>query len=254
MRVDLRAQDGALELEFESREEIEAFFQEAAQTRAFLLDVESEPKQFQGFRCTASGPEGFRFDFEAEAVQTFAKPGAVGAAFQLRGWTKARQLELQRKLEPAETEEEAAPHPAEVSPIFRIKKMNPNQRFRLAMKGSRTERKILLRDTSPEVLAGLLSHPRIEEKEILEIVKSPYASGGILKRVADNRKWMKNADIRLAVVKSPKTPAPVAVKHLATLQTNELRTLAKMGNAREALRKEALKVYLERTGQKGGGF
>ena len=74
------------------------------------------------------------------------------------------------------------------------------------------------------------------------------------KRVAENRKWMQSSDIRLAVVKSPKTPTPIAIKHLATLRTSELRVLAKMGNAREVLRREALKLYLQRTGGMGRGM
>ncbi|MDX1383780.1 MAG: hypothetical protein R3190_09075 [Thermoanaerobaculia bacterium] len=251
MEVDYQPKEGGIELRFEDREGVERFFDEAAETEAFFLDLPGEPRQYQVFRCSVQHGERFRFSFEAEVVQVFPRGDVTGVAFHLKSWNAAKTKELQRLLAAADSDEELGP---EVSPIFKIKKMNPNQRFRLAMKASRVERGILLRDTSPEVLAGLLSHPRIEEKEVLEIVKSPYASGGILKRVGDNRKWMHNADIRLAVVKSPKTPTPLAIKHLPTLRTSELRTLAKMGNAREALRKEALKVYLARMGQGSGGF
>jgi hypothetical protein len=246
VKIDFKPSEDRLDLEFETIEAIEAFFTQAQDDQAFFVELESEPAQFQAVRATAIGPSLFRFRFDAEVVQTF--PGA--AAFRLVRWGEGRRRELSRRLAATDEEAEAA---GEMSPIFRIKQMNPNQRFRLAMKGSRVERGILMRDTSPEVLAGLLSHPRVEEKEILEIVKSPYASGGILKRVGDNRKWMNNADIRLAVVKSPKTPLPLAVKHLHVLRTTELQTLAKMGNAREMLRKEALKIYLKRIGNHPGG-
>jgi hypothetical protein len=250
MRSDLQPESGALELDFDEPAEIERFFGEASSNQGFFLDLEQPPRQYQTFRCVAFGPDGFRFTFEAEAIQVFPRPGGVGAAFQLRSWTQLKERELERRLASA-TEEVDAGEQIGVSPIFRIKTMNPKQKARLAMTGSRSERQILMRDHSSEVLAALLNHPRVEEAEILEVVKSPHSTGAIMKRVADNKKWMQNADIRVAVVRSPKTPTPLAIKYLSTLPTSELQTLAKMGNAREVLRKEALKIYLQRTGKSG---
>jgi hypothetical protein len=134
-----------------------------------------------------------------------------------------------------------------VSPAFRIRKMDPNQRFRLAVKASRPERAILLRDNSPQVLLGLLAHPRIEDTEVKAIVESAFSTGAIMKRVAANRKWMSNAEIQLAVVRSPKTPPPLAIKLLPSLRTSDLRILAKGSMSREAIRRAALRVYLQRT-------
>ena len=129
--------------------------------------------------------------------------------------------------------------------MFRIKTMNPNERFRLALRGNRTERAILLRDTSPQVLLGLLSHPQLETKEVLEIVKSNFASGAIMERVAKNRQWLLHPDIPATIVKSPKTPAPVALKLIDILRKSDLQKLAK-GAPRENVRKAALKLYEKR--------
>ena len=247
MRSALGPGAGALQLEFDEVAEIERFFDEAASNQGFFLDLEQPPRQYQTFQCVASGPDGFRFVFEAEAIQVFPREGGVGAAFQLRSWTETKERELERRLAQAATEENEGEQIG-VSPIFKIKSMNPKQKARLAMTGSRSERQILLRDHNSEVLAAMLNHPRIEETEVLEIVKSPHSTGAIMKRVADNTKWMQSADIRVAVVRSPKTPHLLAVKYLSSLPTTELQTLSKMGNAREVLRKEALKIYLQRMG------
>jgi hypothetical protein len=252
MRSVLKPDAGALQLEFDDGDEIERFFVDAASNQGFFLDLEQPPRQYQTFQCTASGPDSFRFAFEAEAIQVFPRAGGVGAAFQLRSWTELKERELARRLASLTTEEGVdAGEQAGVSPIFKIKTLNPKQKARLAMSGSRSERQILMRDHNSEVLAALLNHPRVEEAEILEVVKSPHSTGAIMKRVADNKKWMQNADIRVAVVRSPKTPTPLAIKYLSTLPTSELQTLAKMGNAREVLRKEALKIYLQRMGKSG---
>jgi hypothetical protein len=243
MRAALRSDAGALLLEFEEREEIERFFDDATAAQGFLLELEETPRQYQSFQCTASGPDGFRFAFEAEAIQVFPRGDGVGAAFQLRSWDDIKARELERRLDAvAENTSEIAG----VSPIFRVKTMNPKQKALLAMKASRSERQILLRDHNAEVLAALLNHPRIEEAEVLEIAKSPHSTGAIMKRIADNKKWMQSQDVRVVIVRSPKTPTPLALKFLSTLPTSELQTLCKMGNAREVLRKEALKIYLQR--------
>ncbi len=110
--------------------------------------------------------------------------------------------------------------------MFRIKQLDPSKRMLLAMKADRTERQILCRDTSPNVLLGLLGNPRIEAEKVLAIVKSAYASGAVLQRVAGERRWMGSAEIRTAVVRNPKTPTPLAVRLLDTLPITELRELA----------------------------
>jgi hypothetical protein len=251
MRYEIRTESAALLLEFDEVEEIGAFFDDAEAHQGFLLIVVDEtvpPRQYQSFQCTASGPSGFRFVFSAETIQVFPRPEGLGAAFQLRDWDDLKGRELERRLQAIAGDQGEQ---AGVSPIFRLKTMNPQQKARVAMSGSRAERQILMRDHNAEVLNALLNHPRIEEAEVLEVVKSPHNNAAIMKRVADNKKWMGNQDIRIAVVRNPKTPTPLAIKHLSTLPITELQTLAKMGNAREVLRKEALKVYLARRGKAG---
>jgi hypothetical protein len=251
MKFELRPDTGALLLEFDEQEEIAQFFGAAEENQGFLLiaDPASPPRQYQTFQCTASGPEGFRFAFEAVTIQVFPRADGVGAAFQLRAWTDLKTRELERRLAALDQDDDGQGEHAGVSPIFRLKAMNPQQKARVARSGSRSERQILMRDHNAEVLTALLNHPRIEEAEVLEVVKSPHTNNAIMKRVADNTKWMGNQDIRIAVVRSPKTPTPLAIKYLPTLPITELQTLAKMGNAREVLRKEALKIYLERRGK-----
>lgn len=254
MRLTLRAEDGALDLAFADRGEAERFFENAEREQGFFLHLEHKLKQFQRLELKATAPD-FRFVCQAEVIQLFPGPSGHGTAMRLCDWDEGRRAALDDALNPADGDDaggDGRERPGEggQSPIFRIKKMNPSERFRLAMKASRVERQILLRDSSPQVLLGLLAHPRIEDREVIEILKSNYASAGLMQRVADNKKWMSNADIRLLVVRSPKTPAPIAIKHLPTLRTGELRMMAKGAGARETLRRAALKEYLKRTGRR----
>ena len=132
------------------------------------------------------------------------------------------------------------------SPVFRIRQMNVSEKMRLASKATRGERQILLRDGSPQVLMGLLANPRIEDKEVLALAKNTSASSGVLQRIAKDRRWSTSYEIRLALVKNPQTPTPIALKMLETLREPDLRVLAKGSLVREAIRGAALRKVIRR--------
>ena len=245
MKATLQPDGDAVTLEFADVAGVEAFFSEVKDQMGFYVQLDRELKQYARLAFAAVVTPGFEFAFEAEVIQVFPGPGGCGTAFQLC-WHPGQSEELDRKLKGRPE----AGDPSVSSPLFKIRNMNPNERFRLATKASRTERQILLRDSSPQVLLGLLAHPRLETKEVLELVKSNYATGAMMDRVAGNRQWMSNPEIQIAIVKSPKTSPPLAIKLLETTRTPDLRMLAKSSSVREQVRRAALRVYLKRTGQK----
>jgi len=125
-----------------------------------------------------------------------------------------------------------------------IKRMNVTQRMRLATRASRLERQILLRDNSPQVLMSLLANPRIDEQEVRDLVRSPHAASGVLQQVAKDRRWSSNYEVRLSLVRNPKTPTPLAQRLLHSLRQPDLQILAKSPNVREAIKGAALRLYL----------
>ncbi len=236
---------GALALELASNDEAESFFAEAGETRGFYLQLDRQTEFFQRFEVRASSPEGFAFAFAAQVVQVHPVSGGFGTAFELRDWDEAKEKELAAALrgEARELSE------AERSPIFRIKKMNPSERFILATKASRVERQILARDSNPQVLLGLLQHPRLEPKEVVGILKSHFVTGSIMEYVTRNRKWMQHPEIPALIAKNPKAPQPLAIQLLDLLRTRDLRQMARSSGLREGVKKAALKLYLKRTGK-----
>ncbi len=257
MKVTLLAAEDLVTLEFDAVSDVESFFAECKEQTGFFLQLDQELKQYHKLTFVALAPPRFKFSFEAEVLQVFPGPSGCGTAFRLC-WQPGQSQELDNELKghPAggrlvDAGVAQEDHAANQSPLFKIKNMNPNERFILATKASRTERQILLRDTSPQVLLGLLSHPRLEIKEVLALVKSNHATGAMMDRVAGNRKWMSNPEVQLAIVKSTKTSPPLAIKLLETLRVPDLRMMAKSSAVREQVRRAALRVYLKRTGQRG---
>jgi hypothetical protein len=221
----------------------------------FMLGLDTRPEPFATYTVVLKAPGDFAFSFQARVVQIFDRGEDLMAAFQLEGWSAAREDELKRKLKAceapeAESEEKGEGEAFGTAPIYRIRAMDPSQKMRLAMKADRAERRILCRDSSPQVLLGLLANPRIEATDVVQIVKSTHASPGVLQRVAKDRRWMSNTEIQTALVRNPKTPTPIAIQLLESVPTNELRAMAKMGSLRENVRRAAFRVYTKRTSRR----
>ena len=234
---------GPLTLTFEEDSTLEEFVERARRDSGFVAPL---PRGLDLYAKLAvrlvSGGEA-SCEIEAEVAQVF--PGE-GGTFQTAFLLDPAKLVV-RPAQRARAEQ--AGEVDGTSPIFAIKKMNPNQKARLAARASRSERQILLRESSVQVMQGLLVNPRIEVKEILQIVKSTHANALILQRVASDARWGKNAEILATVAKNPKTPVPFATKLIDRLRTSDLRLMAKMQSGmREVVRKAALREYMRRTG------
>ena len=254
MRVEAELGDSKITLVFANGEVLAAFFEEALSHQAFLLRLDQEPEPFTTFTFTARVDGGMDLIFHASPVQTFRGEGSFEVAFQFTDWSEALNQQLESVLGQSPKDDHsdiATTGPADAgenmgtSPIFRIRELEAPQRIQLALKADRGERVILSRDTMAPVLLNLLSNPQLDSENVLAIAKSPYASPDILQRIASDRRWLANADIRIALVRNPKTPTPIAQRLLETLPLNELRTLAKVGNSKEDLRRLALALVMK---------
>ena len=239
---------------FASGEALGCFFKEALSHQAFMLRLDHLPEPFATFAFTVRVEGGKDLNFQAMAVQTFQREEAFEAAFQFTDWSMALDQQLESMLgQSAQNDSpgKATSGPVEAgenlgtSPIFRIRELETPQRIQLALKADRGERVILSRDTMAPVLLNLLSNPQLDSENVLAIAKYPYASPDILQRIASDRRWLASADIRIALVRNPKTPTPIAQRLLETLPLNELRTLAKVGNSKEDLRRLALALVMK---------
>jgi hypothetical protein len=128
-----------------------------------------------------------------------------------------------------------------VSTLNKIAAMNVAQRIALAMKGSREERAILIRDPSKIVAVAVLSSPRITESEVEAIARMANVSDEILRIIAHTRAWIKNYPVVVALTKNPKTPLALSMNLLPRLNDRDLRMLSSDRNIPDVLRISARK-------------
>ena len=148
---------------------------------------------------------------------------------------------------------DAAPEPEKPagetaqSTLQRIAAMTVAQRIGLAMKGSREERAILIRDPNKLVSVAVLSSPKMSEPEVESIAKMASISEEILRIIANTRNWMKRYGIVVALARNPKTPVAISMNLLSRLTEKDVRAISTDRNVPEVLRITARqKIVLNR--------
>jgi hypothetical protein len=150
-------------------------------------------------------------------------------------------LDLLRS-QPADAAAEPAPSASgeeeedTVTALQRIAAMTPGQRLALAMKGTREERAILVRDPNRIVAVAVLSSPKITQAEVESIAKMANVSEEILRIIGNSRAWLKNYAIVAALAKNSKTPVGVSLNLLNRLLEKDVKALSTDRNVPEPLR------------------
>jgi hypothetical protein len=135
----------------------------------------------------------------------------------------------------------------------RIMKMSIAEKIKLATKGNKEARGYLLRDSNKLVAVAAVRSPKITDPEILAISNSRQAHDDVLRVVYGNREWVKMYPVKLALVKNPKVPLPIAMKFLSTLRESEVRELARDKNVPSGIQLQARKAMEKKNEPKKGG-
>jgi hypothetical protein len=135
----------------------------------------------------------------------------------------------------------------------RIIKMSIAEKIKLATKGNKEARGYLLRDSNKLVAVAAVRSPKITDPEILAISNSRQAHDDVLRVVYGNREWVKMYPVKLALVKNPKVPLPIAMKFLSTLRESEVKELARDKNVPSGIQMQARKAMEKRTEPKKDG-
>jgi hypothetical protein len=144
-------------------------------------------------------------------------------------------------------EEEPADGQVRESTVQKIAGLNVAQRMTLAMKGSREERAVLVRDPNKIVAVAVLSSPKLTDTEVESIAKMANVSDEILRMIGFSRAWTKNYAVVHALVRNPKTPVALSMNFLARLSDKDLRNLSTNRNVPDVLRVSARKrVVIEK--------
>jgi hypothetical protein len=177
---------------------------------------------------TLRGPDG---------GEAFVKATVVGA------WdgkvAMAIDADPEQTLARLASKEEAKPQ--QQNPWDRLRGLSQTEKILQAVKADRSERAILTQDNDPRVLLSLLRNPRVTVDEVVRVAKSSYLNYQIADVIMQTTQWMSSLDVRVALIRNPKTPPAFSMRILPTLPEAEIRAVARAGT-NMALKTAALRL------------
>ena len=137
--------------------------------------------------------------------------------------------------------EEERQQTEKVSAVQKIYRLNTAEKLITALKGSREERAILIRDPNRLVATAVLGSPRLTDPEVEAISAMKGVSDEILRKIGHHREWTKRYAVCKNLVCNPRTPIGIALTLVPRLSPRDIKGLAVDRNVPEPVRKQAQK-------------
>jgi hypothetical protein len=125
-------------------------------------------------------------------------------------------------------------------------------RIRLASVGSAAARAILVRNPNKQVAFAAISSPKMNEAEATAIAHSKEIGDEILRYIGNRREWLRNYEIKRALVFNPKTPVGISLRFLGHMRDHELKALTRSRGIPGPLKTAAIQ-RMEQKEKKGRG-
>lgn len=132
--------------------------------------------------------------------------------------------------------------PERISLIRRIMFMTVKDRVKLAIKGDREARGILIRDANKIVATAVIHNPRLTDHEVENIASMRTVAEEVLRLVGMNRQWARSYPIIHNLARNPRTPMATAVHILPRIRTKDLKSISLNRNVSEAVRRQAYRL------------
>jgi len=158
------------------------------------------------------------------------------------GEAEAPAAETAAEEGPAETAEEASLTEAAI--FHRIAKLTVSEKINLAYSGGKEERRILIGDANRLVGLAVLKARGLTPNEVESYALMRHLDEEILRKIGENRGWMRKPSIIAALVQNPKVPLTVALPLVKFLGARQLKSIVRDPNLADGLRIAARK-YLD---------
>jgi hypothetical protein len=141
------------------------------------------------------------------------------------------------------------PHEGETkrgSALQKISKLDIKGRIQLAMKGTKEERSILIRDGTKIVALAVLESPKITDGEVETIASQKNVLEAVLRAIPMKRRYAKHYPVIRNLVFNPRTPMDVALGLMKNMLVADLRNLSSNKQVSDTVRKLALKMFKQK--------
>ena len=147
------------------------------------------------------------------------------------------------------------PHPGHEerrdSTLQKIAKLDIRGRITLAMRGSKEERSILIRDATKLVAVAVLESPKVSDGEVEAFALQKNVLESVLRAIPMKRRFAKNYSIMRNLVYNPRTPLDLSLGLMKNLLIHDLKNLSANKEVSDTIRKLALRMFKQKMEKKG---
>jgi len=136
---------------------------------------------------------------------------------------------------------------ARVSVLQKISRLDVKGRVQLAVRGTKEERAILVRDGTKLVALAVLQSPKISDGEVEKFAAQKNVLEALLRGITMHRRFMKNYVIIRNLTSNPRTPIDLSLGLVKHLTGSDLKNLSNNKDVSETIRKMALRAFKQKT-------
>jgi hypothetical protein len=148
---------------------------------------------------------------------------------------------------PAQLMETEKTDEKKLSIFSQILVMTISEKVKLAFKGGKTERMILVRDHNRLICSAVMRNPRMTESEVEGIAAMRNIAEEALRLITMKREWIAKYSILVALARNPKCPVGVVVPLINRLTLRDLKGLKDDKGVSETARSVARRLYVQRS-------
>ncbi len=173
------------------------------------------------------------------ADEPLAAPAATATASSGSGAGAAAKKAPSKKTQLSPKEERG-------SALQKIAKLDIKGRIQLAMKGSKEERSLLIRDGTKIVALAVLESPKISDGEVERFATQKNVLEAVLRGIPMKRRFAKNYAVIRNLVFNPRTPLDLSLALMKNLLVGDLRNLSGNKEISDTVRKLATKMFKQK--------
>jgi len=137
---------------------------------------------------------------------------------------------------------EPAAEARRMATVQRLAALNVTGRMKAAMRGTREERAILIRDPNKLVSVAVLSSPKLTEQEVEGFARLGSVSEDVLRVIGTSRAWVKNYGVVKGLCLNPKTPIALSLGFVKRLVERDIKQVATDRNIPDPVKIAARKI------------
>jgi len=126
-----------------------------------------------------------------------------------------------------------------------------SEKIKMGLTGDKEWRAIMMKQSNKLIQGAVMNNPRITDGEVLMVAKSKTSSDDLIRIILLKKEWLKNYEIKKALLAHPKTPPPKALRFVSFMTMKDIKELAKSKQltniVANAIRKE-LQFRLKKSG------